>query len=368
MSDVPLGVFLSGGLDSSFATGAMCKHLPAEKVQGFTIGFREKSYDESDHARAIAKTMGILHHVSILDFDDTKSLMEDVLCRLDEPLGDASILPTYLLCQFASTRVKVALSGDGGDELFAGYDPFVALKLAELYKICMPRFAHRGVRCLAELLPKSTANMSFDFKLRRVLQGLDYGPELWNPVWLAPLEIDDIENIFNESVKAEELYSEALTLWNEDPAKGTIDKTLEFYSNYYLPDDILTKVDRAAMLNGLEVRSVFLDNDLAEFVRHLPANYKVQGNNRKIVLKKAAAGLLSQSVLDRPKKGFGVPISAWLRQWPMPDTKRTENIALNATFLAQCWTAHKHGREDNRGLLWAWLCLDRCLINGRPLA
>lgn len=358
MGDVPLGVFLSGGVDSSFATAGMCQFRNPTDVQSFAIGFTQKSFDESAHARAMAYTLGTTHHEKTLDLDGARSLLTEVLGRLDEPLGDGSIIPTYLLCRFARTKVTVALSGDGGDELFAGYDPFAALRPAALYHAAMPDFVHRGVRRLVELLPKSEANMSFDFKLRRVLQGLNFGPELWNPVWLAPLEQGDIEDIFQTSVSLDELYGEVLTLWHEDPHKNTVDKTLEFYSNFYLPDNILTKVDRAAMLNGLEARSVFLDNDLVEFVRRLPAVYKFDGSNRKIVLKKAAKGLLPQSIMERPKKGFGIPLKSWLRDLTLSGDG-VENLAMSKDEILRRILRHQSGREDHRLFLWCWLVLQQ---------
>ena len=365
MSDVPLGVFLSGGIDSSFATAAMCQFRAPQDVDSFSIGFVEKSFDESSHARAMAGALGTDHHESICDLNAARDLMEDVLAKLDEPMGDASILPTYLLCQFARTEVKVALSGDGGDELFAGYDPFAALKPATLYHAVMPGFAHKGMRVLADLLPKSARNMSFDFKLRRVLQGLDHAPELWNPTWMAPLEPQDIESLFNEPVDVEDLYGDALALWREDPNKGLVDKTLEYFSNFYLPDDILTKVDRAAMLNSLETRSIFLDNDLVEFVRTLPASYKFDGKARKIVLKRAARRLVPQDILDRPKKGFGVPLKAWLQGMDL-SSREANAFAMAPDGLQARIDAHQSGREDHRLFLWAWAVLSR-FERGRAL-
>src|SRR3984957_1803866 len=186
MSDVPLGIFLSGGIDSGAVLAAACQVLPANQISAFTIGFTEPSYDESPHARSLAAELGVRYFEEILDLEAARGLLPDVLRRLDEPLGDASILPTYLLSRFARRSVTVALSGDGGDELFAGYDPFKALPPASIYARLVPRSLHRGLRKLTELLPRSTRNMSLDFKLRRSLSGLSWPPEYWNPVWLAP--------------------------------------------------------------------------------------------------------------------------------------------------------------------------------------
>lgn len=356
MSDVPLGVFLSGGIDSSAAAAAMCQFRSPEEVKSFCIGFNEKSFDESVYARQMAQSIGCHHHEKILDMSAAKNLMDEILNRLDEPLADASLLPTYLLSQFACQNISVALSGDGGDEIFAGYDTFKALRPATLYATCMPKFAHKAIRSLADLLPKSTANMSLDFKIRRALTGLTYGSELWNPVWIAPLEGSDLDDLFHEPVDIEELYSEVLTQWRRSDDLSLIDRTLEFYSNFYLPDDILTKVDRASMLNGLEARSVFLDNDLVDYARTLPANYKFDGTTRKLVLKKALQGMLPDTVLDRPKKGFGIPLMAWLKDMNL-SAGQADTFVLDQAGVSARIQAHSSGQKDYRHFVWAWAVL-----------
>ena len=174
MSDVPLGIFLSGGLDSSLILASLTKFLPAGRLSSFTIGFTEPSFDESRHARMVAQFLGTQHHEKLLDLDLAQALIPSVLARIDEPLGDPSLLPTHLLSAFAKEKVTVALSGDGGDELFAGYDPFAALHPAALYHATTPRGLHRGIRRLADLLPVSQANMGFDFRIRRTLMGLSH--------------------------------------------------------------------------------------------------------------------------------------------------------------------------------------------------
>jgi len=353
MSDVPLGVFLSGGVDSSAVAGAMCGMRDSSSVKSFSIGFQEKSFDESEHARFMANALGCDHHEKILDLNSARNLIEEVLSRLDEPMGDGSLLPTYLLCQFAREKVTVALSGDAGDEIFAGYDPFKALKPAGLYHSIMPNFAHKGMKTLVDLLPKSNKNMSLDFKLRRVLMGLDYGPEVWNPVWMAPLGKSDIEDLFQEPTSIEDLYGEAISLWQEDPNKGLVDKSLEFFTNFYLPDDILTKVDRAAMMNGLEARSIFLDNDLVDFARSLPAEYKFDGKTTKKVLKKAVERLVPQDILNRRKKGFGIPLMQWLKDIPM-DTGKSNEFGVKQDIVDQFIRSHQSGGSDHRFFLWNW--------------
>ncbi len=357
MSDVPLGLFLSGGIDSGAVLAAATRAVPGERISTFTIGFTEKSFDESLYARELAAHFGVDHHERILDLDGAKGLLATVLSRLDEPLGDASILPTYMLSRFAREHVTVALSGDGGDELFAGYDPFKALTPAMIYDKLVPRGLHRGFTRLADLLPHSTKNMSLDFKLRRTLKGLSWPTPYWNPVWMSPADPNMIAEIFAEPLRADELYEEAITLW--DASKGsTLDRSLEYFTNFYLSDDILAKVDRASMMASLETRAIFLDNDLSDFCRRLPGRFKMRNGTQKWILKKALKGWLPENVLSRRKKGFGIPLAKWLRHWPCPDFSACSTIAggaFKSNALAEIWERHARGQVDERLLLFTAL-------------
>jgi len=356
ISDVPLGLFLSGGLDSSSVLWAASQHRLAGSIESFTIGFTEPSFDESDYAWQVARHFGTQHREQMLDLETARDRVPALLGRLDEPLGDASLLPTHLLSEFTRRHVTVALSGDGGDELFAGYDPFKALTPARFYNRLMPRGLHRGLRRLVDLLPVSTANMGLDFKLKRSLAGLSYRPAVWNPVWMAPLEPALMAEIFTVPLPLEELYDEAITLWESGGAADPVDKTLEFFTNLYLTDDILTKTDRAAMMVSLEARAVFLDNDLVEFCRRLPHRWKYRNGTRKYLLKQAMAGLLPDGIIHRRKKGFGIPAAKWLRSIPpVPPLPTIPGIRTDA--VAERWRSHRAGAADHRLFLWSWLSL-----------
>jgi asparagine synthase (glutamine-hydrolysing) len=357
-SDVPLGVFLSGGIDSTASVAAAAACRPADTLDTFAIGFTDPSFDESDHARRAAAHYGTRHHEQVLDLDTAKELLDPVLSRLDEPLGDASILPTYMVARFARAHVTVALSGDGGDELFAGYDPFKALLPARIYGALVPGAVNRGLRRLADLLPISRTNMSFDFKLKRFLGGLSYEQPFWNPVWLAPVEPKDMADLLADSANVEEVYGEALACWESAPSASLADRTLAFYTNFYLQDDILMKVDRAAMMNGLETRATFLDNDLVAFCERLPARFKFAGGRGKHLLRLALRGVVPAAVLDRPKKGFGVPISRWLRELPAP---RGDFAGFKPGAFDRLWREHASGQADHRLALWSGLSLHRHL-------
>jgi len=362
ISDVPLGVLLSGGIDSGAVLSQLARHVPAPSIKSFTIGFTEPSFDEAPQARELAMAFGTDHKEQRLDLDRARELVPRVLRRLDEPLGDASILPTYLLSSFTRRDVTVALSGDGGDELFAGYDPFKALTPARLYARLVPSGVHRGLKRLADCLPISTRNMSFEFKLKRALAGMSYGPALWNPVWMAPASSDDIGALLETEVRPEELYEEAIALWESSPSSSDVDRTLEFFTNFYLQDDILAKVDRAAMMVSLETRAVFLDNDLVDFCQRLPHRFKFRNGVRKYILRKAMTRFLPQTTLTRRKKGFGIPLARWLKTLDLP----THTVrGLSCTTIRRWWQEQRSGRMDRRIALWAWLSLQHCASGSR---
>ena len=354
MSDVPLGVFLSGGLDSSSILASLAKVLPAANLSTFTIGFDDPSFDESEPARLVARHVGTQHHERRLDLDKARDLMSIVFGRLDEPLGDASLLPIYLLSSFTREKVTVALSGDGGDELFAGYDPFLALGPAAVYSRLMPRAGHLAMCRLVDLLPISHSNMSLDFKLRRTLMGLSHAASMWLPVWMAPLDPRHLGELFETPLRPEEVYSEAIALWERDARKAPVDRALEFFTQFYLQDDILMKVDRAAMMCSLETRAVFLDNDLVDFCRRLPARFKLRGSERKYLLKQVARRLLPAEIVDRKKKGFGIPLAKWLREIPV-ELPLAQLPGVRTDFAARAFAAHRSGAADHRLLLWSWL-------------
>lgn len=358
ISDVPLGVFLSGGIDSSVILSAVSEQRSPSDIYTFSIGFNEPSFDESGYARLVARHFGTKHHEERFDMDTAKKFLEPVLSALDEPLGDPSILPTYLLARFARQYVKVALGGDGGDELFAGYDPFRALRPAELYSKLIPGWVHRAGRRAVDILSPSDRNMGIEFRLKRTLRGLSYPIHLWNPVWLGPLDPEGLSHLFCEAISVEDIYQEVIDVWNLSGSDTLVDRTLSFYTKLYLPNGILTKVDRASMMVSLEGRAPFLDNDLVDFVEKLPSNYKLHGQTTKYLLRNAFKEKLPEVILRRPKKGFGIPLSAWLREWDDPSFIDSLPY-VDHQWLKERWHEHRKGRVDHRQLLWCAISMDR---------
>ncbi|HEY5704581.1 MAG TPA: asparagine synthase (glutamine-hydrolyzing) [Terrimicrobiaceae bacterium] len=349
MADVPLGVFLSGGIDSTAVAALAAKHAGTERLRTFSIGFNEPSFDESAHARRAAEFLGTDHQSETLDLDKACDVLPEVFQRLDEPQGDNSLLPTWLLSRFTRRQVTVALGGDGGDELFAGYDTFRGLRKAEWYARMVPRPVHHALRALAGFLPVSHANLSFDFKVKRGMRGASHQPPYWNPVWLGALEPHEIAQLFGEPVDAEDLYSEAVEVWDSCRQSDLVDRTLQFYTELYLQDGILAKVDRASMMHGLEARSPFLDLEVADFARRLPHCLKIRGGTTKYLLKKALEPVLPLDIIYRKKKGFGTPVGVWFRLGrlePRGDGK----------FLEKKLSSHRSGAADERLYLWCQLC------------
>jgi asparagine synthase (glutamine-hydrolysing) len=364
-SDVPLGILLSGGVDSSAILACAANHAEAASLQTFCIGFNEPSFDESGYAQTMADFAGANHHTEVCDLASARLSLPAVLGEIGEPIGDPSLLPTYLVSAFARKHVKVALSGDGGDELFAGYDPFKALAPSTVYQALMPRRLHPALRYLAGRLPLSDRNMSLDFKLQRWLRGVAYPPALWNPIWMAALAPNEIADLFGVHLKVEDLYSEVLTAWEQCESKDLLDRSLVYFTKFYLQDDILVKTDRASMHFALELRTPFLDNDVVEFARRLPRSMKLHRGQRKYLLKRAFQSVLPPETLGRRKKGFGIPLAQWLRALPLPaDMDTTPGVDPQA--MRRLWQEHRTRRQDNRHAIWCWLTLHYCLAGSGP--
>lgn len=352
MSEVPLGVLLSGGIDSSSVTALAARHMVGEKLKTFSIGFEEASFDESAYANRVADRFQTDHHLETLSIERAADLLPEIMTKLDEPIGDSSLLPTYLLCQATKKHVTVALGGDGADELFAGYDPLRALQFANMYRKLVPRAMHQAIRAIASYWPVSHRNMSLDFKLKRSLRGLSYPTYLWNPVWLGPLEPKELDELFQEPTDVEDVYEDAINYWESCAQENLVDKTLQFYTKLYLQDDILVKVDRVSMMHSLEVRAPFLDIELVDFVRKIPHIYKYRNGQTKYILKKAFGPIIPRNVRYRAKKGFGMPIGRWFRDGKLALRPETMSVNMNPSFVRQKMNEHQRNYQDHRLFLW----------------
>ena len=362
VSDVPLGVFLSGGIDSSSVIAAMTAIMPADKIETFTIGFDDPSFDESAPARLVAQHFGTTHHEEIFSVQRLIEVLPDVADYLDEPFGDASVLPMYLLSRFARQRVTVALGGDGCDEMLAGYPTFQAIRPAAVFR-AMPRAIQRAMRWTANKLPVSHENFSFDFKLKQFVKGAAAPPELAHQIWLGSFCDAEQQSLLRADVRAEldgrGTEEEHLTLASGIQGNDLVDRLTRIYCRTYLAEDILTKADRASMAVSLELRAPFLDPGLVSFITSLPSRYKLRGSETKRVFRRAMADRLPAAVLKRPKKGFGIPVAGWLNthlrelagDLLAPDRLRAQGLFDAETVGRLLWD-HWDGRRDNRKGLW----------------
>jgi asparagine synthase (glutamine-hydrolysing) len=360
-SDVPLGVFLSGGVDSSSVAAALTEMEPARGVHTFSVGFEDPSFDESAHARAVARHLGTDHHERTFSAENVFELLPEVADWLDEPFGDASILPTHLLSRFARSEVIVVLGGDGADELMAGYPTFAAERAAGLFRR-LPGQVQVLAGAAVSRLPVDHGNFSLDFRLKQFLRGATEPVPLAHQRWLGSFSGPEIARVLVEpdplDVEAEHLHRAGRLAAGAD----ALTRSLALYQDTYLPDDILMKVDRASMARGLEVRAPFLDATLVDSIQALPATFKYGRRQTKRLLKRAAAGRLPATILERPKKGFGIPVARWLRGPLAPLLESLlgrERLRRQGLFrpdeVARRIEEHRAGTRDHRKPLWTLL-------------
>ncbi len=394
VSDVPLGVFLSGGLDSS-TVAALAAEVRGGDLDTFSIGFEDPSFDESAHARAVAMHIGSRHHEERLAPAALLELVPRLGDLLDEPIGDASIVPTHLLARFARRHVTVALGGDGGDELFAGYPTFQVERLAALLWDDAPRLVGHAAAALggavARALPASTSYMSPGFKLRQFLRAAGVSaspgasPERRHQAWLASFVPKDALAVLTPDAAqaaiaagsasgasgafgsgaaagADALYDVVDARMRECPARDPRDRLMWFYTRGYLGDGVLTKVDRATMAVGLEARAPLLDSRVVALAARLHPSLRLRGLTTKYLLKRAMRGLLPDATIDRKKQGFAMPIGAWLRGPLRPlleDTLSERRLTATGFFAAKpirrLVAEHVAGRADHRKPLWTLL-------------
>src|SRR5438445_9758278 len=363
ISDVPVGVFLSGGIDSSAVT-AMMTQLGGD-VKSFSVGFAEPSFDESGHARDVARHLGTDHHELTLEPAALLGLIPRLSLLLDEPLGDASIIPTYLLSAFTRQHVKVALGADGGDELFAGYPTLQAHRLAGYY-LRAPRALRRAlVEPVVRRLPVSRDNFSFDFRAKRFVSGAANAVAERHQRWMGSFAPQDRVALLSPGVRDELVSSNGDPLVDEFRSLDPLNQVLMIDMRLYLENDILVKLDRASMMASLEGRVPLLNNDFVAYATALPLSVKLRGLRSKYRLKRALRGILPERILNRPKKGFGIPVAEWFRgplREQMLSVLSPERIAREGFFDSGAVSAlisdHLAGRRDNRKQVWTLLAFE----------
>ena len=368
ISDVPVGVFLSGGLDSAIISAFARKHRPPNSLKTFSIGFEDSSFDETPLANKVADFLGTDHTVTVFQESMFADLLQELLDKLDEPLSDSSLISQYLLSKKTKEQVTVTLGGDAADEIFCGYDTFKAIKYSKFVTPLLPRLLHPAITHCLSIVPRSHSYMSFRFKLQRLLEGIGHKPALWQPLWLGPItNTDEISDLFGHSPLTEDIFSEAIAEWDACESVDVFDRALQFYGNIFLQNQILTKVDRTSMMHGLEVRTPFLDIDLIDCVRTIPSNYKIKNGITKYILKKSATRLLPPDVIWRSKVGFSAPLGKWLSNLQLGvdiDNIWTGNASR---LIHKKLDNHRLGIEDNRLFLWNIVLLTKFLERRRQI-
>ncbi|TPV33365.1 asparagine synthase (glutamine-hydrolyzing) [Paucihalobacter ruber] len=369
IADVSLGTFLSGGVDSSVVTHCLAE-ISDGKIETFSIGFEKKGYNETDKSKIVAQLVNSNHHEFIVKETDFKENLDDILLNFDEPFADSSALPTYLVSKLASDYVKVALTGDGGDEVFGGYNKYYMGKLNGKYTNIVPKSLHSQILKLSDgLLSTKDDNRGKRFKLNRLLKAFNYdGNQYWNIISLAFTDQEKME-LLKGDILIDDTFAEMKEKYNQHNPK-TLTDFRQVDKNISLEGDMLVKVDRTSMLNSLECRAPFLNKDLWNFTNSLPEDYLMKGWNKKYILKEAFAHKFPKDFLNKSKQGFGVPVGDWLRSslrrelesFIEPKFLETQKI-FNSIYINTLVKNHIAGKEDNSLRVWSFYVFQKWYLN-----
>lgn len=369
VADVSLGTFLSGGVDSSIVTYCLSEISDA-KVETFSIGFEKKGYDERDKSQVVAKLINSNHHEFIVRESDFKHGIDEILLNFDEPFADSSALPTYLVSKHASDYVKVALTGDGGDEVFGGYNKYYMGKLNNRYTSIVSKGLHKQILKLSKgILKTKDDNRGKRFKLDRLLKAFNYdGNQYWNIISLAFTD-DEKNYLLKQTNLITDTFEEFKKRINQHNPRTLTDFRL-VDKDVSLEGDMLVKVDRTSMLSSLECRAPFLNKSVWNLANSLPENYLMKGWNKKYILKEAFADKFQPDFLNKSKRGFGVPVGDWLRDslrselesYIEPKFLESQNI-FNPNYIIPIVKKHISGEKDNSMRVWCFYVFQKWYLN-----
>ena len=364
MSDVPVGIFLSGGLDSSAVALFAARHS-RQKIKSFALRFEEETHDESADACMVANHLGLDHTEVPCTRDILRQSLFDAAAILDEPFGDSTVLPLLMLSRSARQQVKVVLTGWGGDEIFAGYPTYRAHQLAAYYRK-LPEFISSGViPALVDCLPVSGTYMSFEFRAKRFVKGMNLPPELQHFLWMGYYDDAAKARLFRPDILdqvTESAYSEVERIAAALTEKDVISRIMHLDALFFLEGNGLFQADRMTMAASLEARVPLLNIDIINYVNSLPLSLKMCGNNPKGLLKKALEKYLPKRIINKPKKGFGPPSAVWVRGVfsdvfdDLFSRAKVESQGIfNHTEIVRLLTEHRERRADHGRNLWALL-------------
>lgn len=373
VADVPVAVFLSGGIDSAMIAALASKHN--SNIHSYTVKMPSSTYDESNDAKMTAEHLGINHEIIQLEEHDLISAFDQVYTKLDEVIADSSIIPTYLVSREVRKKATVALGGDGADELFAGYMNFSVQNWTKLFSMLPNNFAHLLAQ-LVRFMPVTGKYMSQDFLIRQLSYGFgkkefqqsfywmaSFPPVAQKKLWSSSIPFHD--SALNVNSAIDEISEVAI-----NSSTDSITRLILQFIYSYLPDDILVKVDRASMYNSLEVRSPFLTKSVAEFALSLPPKTKIKNSKRKYILKKMAGKYFPKEIMDRKKHGFAIPVSELIKtkfknrfEDVLFDKGNTAADLFDESEVKRLWEEHQHNKVDHRKKLWSLFTLYKVLDN-----
>lgn len=360
ISDVPLGALLSGGIDSSIVVGLMAEHS-SRPVKTFSIGFDEEGFNELPCAREVARRFSTDHHELIVR-PEAGNVLPDLVWHLDEPMADASALPSYYVAQMARRHVTVVLNGDGGDEAFAGYKSYGAVMAYQRYQ-SLPSWIRQGlIEQLLKAVPNGLPSSHTFSRAKRLVQQSGMSLESQFSRWMTLYSLDERRSLYTDGTAlppAREFNGNAHT---DDHSLGVLDWMLRNDTLNYLPGDLLVKMDRMTMAHSLEARSPLLDQDVVEFAARLPESYKRKGKIGKYILKAAFRDLLPPGLVRRTKHGFSVPVDRWFRNGLKPLATEIlqsarERGLFSADYMTRLWNQHQAGHNHGHQL-WALLVIE----------
>ncbi len=358
VADVPVGLLLSGGIDST-SIGWYMRELSSSLIHSFSVSFEERSFNEAEMASTAAESLGTEHHNVVFGINEFKQSLKEIIEIIDVPFGDSSLLPTYWVSKEARKRVKVALDGDGSDELLAGYGTFKAAEVSEK----LPKVSSGGWHFLSKMaskIPTRYEYFSLDFKIKYFLRGLSYTLPYRNQMWLGSFSEEELKKLLRPgwSRGIKNVFEDIDCLSAGLEKLEVVDVVSLLTIHHYLHNDILVKLDRASMAASLEARTPFLDVDLANYVMRLPVEYK----RDKYILKKTMKGRVPNMIISRPKKGFAVPLGYWLRGplggWVrkvLDEEKIRQDGVLEWEYVYSLIKEHQRGQADHRKKLWTVL-------------
>ena len=363
ISDVPIGTFLSGGVDSSIVSLCLSKtkEIP---IDTFSLGFDKKSFDETKKSRLVAKTINSKHHEFIVNSKSLEEDLENIILNYDEPFADSSALPTYLVSKLTSSHVKVALTGDGGDEVFGGYNKYYMGKINSIYTKTLPKSVHNNLLKYIKLLTISKEDKRGKrYKLRKLFESINYNNDFYKNIISLGFKSEELKELLFEDVNV-------LDSFFENKKMSSINDFRNLDKNISLEGDMLVKVDRASMYASIECRSPFLNKKIWNFTNSLPDDYLIKGWNKKYILKQAFQEYFPDQFLEKSKMGFAVPVGDWLRTNLKNELRDyididflNEQSLFRIDYIVPLVQNHIDAKKDNTFRVWSFYCFQKWYTN-----